>query len=191
MLIAGDELWSDYTLTTTITPEASSGQSGVVVRYRHDRAYYFAGVHGQRAILKRVNGGAGFRKLAEEILDEKPLAWRPGETLPVEVQVTGDTIRAVIGGAVHLEGRDATFPAGKIGLTSDAPTRFGPVRVTLQPSRRSSASKPHGRSARARRPGWRPPTRPWWSGRSSLPRASASVATCASATSMATAGSIC
>ncbi len=136
MLIAGDELWSDYTLATTIRPEADSGQSGVMVRYHHDRAYYFAGVHGQRAILKQVNGGAGFRQLAEEILDEKPLAWTPGERLPVEVTVRGDTIRVTIGGGVGLEGRDATFPAGKIGLTSDVPTHFGPVRVTCSEAAR-------------------------------------------------------
>ncbi len=136
LLIAGDELWSDYTLATTITPEADSGQTGVVVRYRHDRAYYFAGVHGPRAILKRVHGGAGFRKLAEEILDEKPLAWKPGAPLPVEVEVSGDTIRVAIGEKVSLEARDATFPAGKIGLIADVPTHFGPVRVTCSQAAR-------------------------------------------------------
>ena len=130
MIVAGDDLWGDYTLQTSIVPETDAGQSGVVVRYRHDRAYYFAGVEGQQAILKRVNGGVAFRRLSETVIDEKPLASRPGERLSVEVTVQGDSIRAVIGGSVVLEGRDPTFAQGKIGLTSDVPTRFGPVRVT-------------------------------------------------------------
>ncbi len=137
MIVAGDDLWGDYTLETSIVPETDSGQSGVVVRYRHDRAYYFVGVQGQRAILKRINGGIGFRKLSETAIDEKPLASRPGERLSLEVTVKGDAIRAVIGGSSVLEGRDPTFAHGKIGLTSDVPTRFGPVRVTCsEPAKR-------------------------------------------------------
>jgi rhamnogalacturonan endolyase len=129
IVIAGDALWSDYTLETSLAPESGDGQSGIVFRYRNDRAYYLAGVLGAKAFIKKVNGGAAFRKLDETILAERPLAWKPGEPIPVRVTVIGGALRADFG-AVRLEARDAAFPAGKIGFTSDVPTRFGAVRVT-------------------------------------------------------------
>jgi rhamnogalacturonan endolyase len=129
MVVAGDALWTDYTLEASLRPESTGGQAGVVFRYRNDRVYYFAGVSGRTAILKKVSGGAAFRKLAETLLAEQPLAWTLGEAIVVKVAVEGAAIRAQIGGAV-LEARDASQPTGKIGLTSDVPARFGAVRVT-------------------------------------------------------------
>jgi hypothetical protein len=130
MLVAGDEVWKDYTLATSIMPRSDGARSGVVVRYRHDRAHYFAGVHGQKAVLLRVGGGSAFRKLAETVLDERPFTWKPGEALSLEVVVEGDLLRVFIGGKRVLEGRDALFTTGRIGLTADVPTSYGPVRVS-------------------------------------------------------------
>jgi rhamnogalacturonan endolyase len=55
LLIAGDELWTDYTVDVRFAPETDEFQSGIVFRYHTDRVYYFAGVVGQKAILKKVN----------------------------------------------------------------------------------------------------------------------------------------
>jgi hypothetical protein len=133
MVIAGDELWSDYEFETKFAPEVDdAGMSGVVFRYRNDRRYYFAGVLGQKAILKKVDQGIAFRKLNETVLAEKPLTWKPGEFIAVKIETAGDRLRATIGD-VKLEAQDATFPRGKVGLTSDMPTRFGEVRVTCSP----------------------------------------------------------
>lgn len=143
MLVAGDVLWSDYTFETAITPDSDEAQSGVLFLYRHDRAYYFAGVIGQRAVLKKVNGGTGFRALNESILAEQPFAWKPGETLPVRIHAQGGRLRAEIAGRATLETQDTTFTHGRIGFTSDVPTKFHPVRIT--------ASAPaHARSTAAR-----------------------------------------
>jgi hypothetical protein len=130
MVVAGDETWSDYEVETKFAPAIDDGgMSGVAFRYRNDRRYYFAGVAGQRAILKKIDQGTSFRKLNETILAEKPLAWKAGEFLTVKITVAGDRLRATVGD-VTLEAQDATFPLGKISLTSDMPTRFGGVHVT-------------------------------------------------------------
>jgi hypothetical protein len=135
IVIAGDDLWGDYTLETKFAPEVDDGGiSGVVFRYRTDRKYYFLGVAGQKAILRKLNDGVGFRKMDETILAEKPLTWKPGEYIPLRVTVTGDHIVAMLGHDVTLEAHDAAFAQGKIGLVSDMPARFGAVRVSTPPS---------------------------------------------------------
>jgi hypothetical protein len=146
MLVAGDPAWSDYDLETRFAPATTDGQSGVAFRYRHDRAYYFAGVKGGEALLKKVNEGAAFRKLDETVLARRPFAWRTGDFVRVRVGVRGDALRAEFDGKVVLEARDAAFLEGRIGLTSDVPTRFESVRVTARPEAASRIE-----SARARR----------------------------------------
>jgi len=134
MVIAGDELWDDYEVEASFVPERSEddGMSGILFRYRNDRRYYFAGVIGQRAVLKKVDQGVAFRKLSETVLAEHALAWKAGEPITLKIAVAGDHLRATIG-AVTLEARDGTFAGGKVGFTSDLPTRFGAVRVTCLP----------------------------------------------------------
>jgi rhamnogalacturonan endolyase len=132
MLVAGDVLWSDYVVETSLIPETDDGgMAGILVRCRNDRRYYFIGVTGQKAVLKRVDQGRAFRKLNEAVLAEQPFAWNPGEFIPLAISVSGTHLRAMIGATnrVTLEAQDATFAEGKIGLVSDMPTRFGAVRV--------------------------------------------------------------
>jgi rhamnogalacturonan endolyase len=133
MLVAGDPLWSEYVVETSFAPETDDGgMAGILVRYRNDRRYYFIGVAGQKAVLKKVDQGSAFHKLNETVLAEHAFAWNPGEFIPLAISVDGSRLRAMIGttNRVTLEARDATFAEGKIGLVSDMPTRFGAVRVT-------------------------------------------------------------
>jgi rhamnogalacturonan endolyase len=130
MIIAGDELWTDYTLDVRFAPENDRHQSGVVFRYHTNRVYYFAGVIGQKAVIKKINNGVAFRKMDETILAESPLAWKPGEFLSLKVTAEGDKLTADFGSGVKLEARDAAFKHGKIGFTSDVPTKFAKVTVT-------------------------------------------------------------
>ncbi len=132
MIIAGDPLWSDYTITVRFAPESDAGQSGIMFRYRNNRCYYFFGVDGPKVVLKMVRHATAFHEPYEEILAEQDYAWTPGEYLTAEVAVAGSHIRAKLDGAV-LEADDATYTAGKIGLTSDIPTRFSRVTVETTP----------------------------------------------------------
>ena len=130
MIVAGDSLWRDYTVTVDFAPESVRDQSGLVFRYRNDRCYYFFGVEGDRAVLKRVKHATGFHKPAEKILAQLPYRWETGVTLFAVVEVKGDRIRARLGENTVLEARDDTFPKGKIGLTADVPTLYSRVTVT-------------------------------------------------------------
>ena len=133
LLVAGDPAWADYVLRVRFAPEQSAGQTGVVFRYRNDRCYYFFGLHGEKAILKRVRQGKAFRELDEELLAEQPFTADPGQYLEAQVEVLGENIRAVLDDKVVLEARDTTFPEGRIGLLADIPTRFAEVTVSMTP----------------------------------------------------------
>ena len=163
MLVAGDPAWSDYELETRMAPATAEGQSGVVVRYRHDRAHYFAGVMGAEVLLKKVHEGVAFRKLAETVLARKAFAWRPGDFVRVRVGVHGDALRAEFDGNVVLEARDETFAQGRIGLTSDVPTRFDAVRVTADRDavRRFESARAQREAEEEARVGVNPRMVPW------------------------------
>jgi hypothetical protein len=130
MVIAGDELWGDYTVSVSFAPESKRGQSGLVFRYRNDRCYYFFGVNDNRAVLKMVRHGIAFRKPFEEVLAEAPFPWQIGEYLVARVKVHGAHIRAELGTSVALSAEDPAYSQGKIGLMADVPTRYRDVRVT-------------------------------------------------------------
>lgn len=133
LVIAGDPLWRDYTLTVTFTPTEPALQSGVVFRYQNDRCYYFFGVLGDRVLLKSVNHATSFRGATENLLAEHPFRFEPDRELTATVTLHGDSITATLGD-VTLTARDSTFSSGKIGLLSDAPALYRHVRVTADPA---------------------------------------------------------
>lgn len=128
MLVTGDIAWRDYTVETSVTPKTGERMCGVVFRYQNDRRYYFAGMDGERAVLKRVNHATAFHKPDEKILAEAPANWKPGETVPIAISVQGDTLKAEVNG-LTLEAEDTLFPDGKVGLTSDNPALFHAVTI--------------------------------------------------------------
>ncbi|BET68834.1 hypothetical protein ASA1KI_37520 [Opitutales bacterium ASA1] len=129
VLVAGDPLWTDYTVTLRFEPLANDLQSGISFRHQHDRSYYFFGVLQGRAVLQRVNHAKSFRTAEVEVLAEQPYAWSPGREIVAVVTVRGDAITARLDDLPPLEARDATFAAGRIALLCDVPTRFYEVRV--------------------------------------------------------------
>jgi hypothetical protein len=136
-IVAGDELWADYTLTARFTPETSQGRSGVSFRHHNDRCYYFLGVQDGKAVLKLVNHEKDFHVPDEKTLASQELAWKPGDEVSVEVSLSGKRIEAKVNGKVTLSAEDDTFPNGRIALTSDGPTRFSQVRVTASAAERN------------------------------------------------------
>jgi hypothetical protein len=142
MLVAGDPLWTDYTLAVKFTPESKENNSGVIFRYRNDRCLYFFGVNGDEALLLLLNHGTGYRQSTVKVLARKPCVWKAGETLTAEVDVRGPRIQAKLSNGVSLDATDSTFLQGRIGLLADGPTRYLDVTVTMAPEsrRRSEAA---------------------------------------------------
>jgi rhamnogalacturonan endolyase len=130
MVVAGDPLWRDYTLTVRFVPESSHARSGIVFRYRNDRCYYFFGVDGSEAVLKFVQHGTAFRRPLEKLLASAPFQWTAGTQLTAQVRLDGANLEASFAGGPTLTARDTTYSTGRIGLVADVPTRFHQVTVT-------------------------------------------------------------
>lgn len=145
MVVGGDELWRDYTVTVRLAPDGARGRSGLVFRYRNDRCNYFFGVEGGKAVLKMIQHESDFHKPFEKLLASQEFNWKPGEDLLAEVTVAGERITAKLNGQLTLAATDATYPQGKIGLLADGPTRFASVQVTA-----SAAEKARVAAARAK-----------------------------------------
>ena len=130
LVISGDFLWQDYTLSVTFAPESDSAQSGVVFRYRNNRCYYFFGFSGPEVILKMVRHATDHHQPCEKILASRACEWSPGQAYAAVVTVHGNTIRAQINGLASLEAKDDTYPNGKVGLLSDVPAHYSRVKIT-------------------------------------------------------------
>jgi len=133
MIVAGDPLWTDYTVRVRFAPDEGDERSGLAFRYRNDRCYYFFGVKGRNALLNVVKHATAYHKPYEKVLAEKRYDWKPGTFLEATVQVAGSRIRGWFKGGPVLEAEDDTFAKGKIGLTCDVPTRYSDVRVATTP----------------------------------------------------------
>jgi len=129
MIIAGDPLWADYVVVVRFAPESDEGQSGLVFRYQNDRCYYFFGLSGKQAVLKLVRHETAFHKPYEKILAQRECSWTPGQYILAKVTVQGSHVRAELDNGAVLEAEDSTYSKGKIGLTSDVPTRYRSVEV--------------------------------------------------------------
>jgi hypothetical protein len=132
-IVAGDPLWTDYTMTVRFAPESKAHQSGMIFRYQNDRCYYFFGVEGEKAVLRKVAHGDAFRATNVEALGEHELKWTPGEYLTATVTAEGEKLTASINGKKPIEAKDATYAAGRVALMADAPARYRRVTVTTTP----------------------------------------------------------
>ena len=142
MVVAGDPLWTDYTLRVRFCPQGDSGRSGVVFRYRNDRCHYFFGVEGGKASLRMVRHETAFRQPYENTLAEAPYPVVLGKFVNAVVGVEGKSIHASIEGGPSLSATDDTYAAGKIGLVADVETLYQHVRVTAgaEPAQKVTAA---------------------------------------------------
>ena len=131
MLVAGDDLWENYTLEVVMSPTKGESESGIAFRYLNDRCYYFFGIIGGKAVLKLVNHETGFHKPNEKILDEKPYLLMHQNWLTVKIRVNGPKINARFEGGPELSANDTTFTKGKIAMIADLPTRYTSVKVEM------------------------------------------------------------
>ncbi|MEI6142099.1 MAG: hypothetical protein WCP85_22690 [Mariniphaga sp.] len=131
ILVAGDELWGNYTIEAQFRPTTGQSESGIIFRYKNDRCYYFFGISGGKAILKLVNHETGFHKPNEKILDEKPFQIPEKGWLKAIIQVDSTRLHAKFEDGPELTATDTTFIKGKIGLLADLPTKYTSVKVTM------------------------------------------------------------
>jgi hypothetical protein len=134
MLLTGDPAWSDCTVEVEFTPEREDARSGIALRYRNDRCYYFFGVEKGQAVLRLVRHETAFRKPFEKVLAETPCDWKPGDRLTAKVSVDGAKISARLADGrkfgVAIDATDDTFATGKVALLADVPTLYHRIQIT-------------------------------------------------------------
>lgn len=130
MVVAGDTLWKDYTVSLAIRPETLGPRCGIVFRYRNDRCYYFFGIEKQRFVLLAVNNAIAFRNPDERVLAEKGIETGDSAEFRLKVRVSGPDIEAWIGEKKMFTCSDQMFRSGKIAFLADGPAKFGAVDVT-------------------------------------------------------------
>jgi len=129
MIIAGDSLWQNYKLTVQFQPENDSQYSGIAFRYRNDRCFYFFGIKNSKVYISMFKHAGNFNSLNEKILAEQPFTFTPGQYLTAIVTVNNSSIEAKLNNNITLKVTDNTYLKGKIGLVSNARTRYKSVEV--------------------------------------------------------------
>lgn len=129
-LVSGDAGWRNYRLSLKAKPEDDDG-FGVVFRYKDAEHYYRLFF-----IEGSMNGGPMARLDKREGADYTEIwarqrGYKKGSEIRIEVDVTGDLIRAKMDDESLFEIRDETYKAGKIGLFCFAQSSqaFDDVRV--------------------------------------------------------------
>jgi rhamnogalacturonan endolyase len=131
MLVAGESLWSDYSIEVGFTPQAKFDKCGVVFGYKHPADFYFFGIEGNTVTLKHVQQSVTPLRPIERILDIRPLIWSPGERLNATVTVRRNKVSTILNDSINMHAEGLSSLSGKIGLISDLPARFHKVEVKL------------------------------------------------------------
>ena len=133
MIVAGESLWSDYSIDVKFTPQAKFDKCGVVFGYKNPADFYFFGVEGNTVTLKHIQQSVTPLRPIETTLDIRPLVWSPGERLNATIAVRRNKVTTILNDSInmHVEGLEGPALSGKIGLISDLPAKFHSVEVKL------------------------------------------------------------
>jgi rhamnogalacturonan endolyase len=131
MIVAGESLWSDYTIRVGFSPQAKFDKCGVVFGYKHPADFYFFGIEGNTVTLKHIQQSVTPLRPIERILDIRPLIWSPGERLNATITVRRNKISTILNDSINMHAEGQSSLSGKIGLISDLPAKFYNVEVRL------------------------------------------------------------
>ncbi len=130
MIVAGESLWSDYSIDVGFTPQAKFDKCGVVFAYKHTADFFFFGVEGNTVTLKHVQQSVTPLRPIEVTLASQPLVWTPGERLNATVTVRRNNVSTILNDSINMHA-EAPSLSGQIGLISDLPAKFHKVEVKL------------------------------------------------------------
>jgi ADP-ribosylglycohydrolase len=127
LLITGTRDWTDYQVTTTLTPHMAVA-CGLAARVQGLRRYYALLLHsdGLARLVKVLDG--------EKMLAEATVAWEPGRPYLLNLAVQGDRIRASVDGALLFDvvDRERRLTGGGIALVCEE-GRVATDEVTVAP----------------------------------------------------------
>jgi rhamnogalacturonan endolyase len=130
IIVAGESLWSDYSIEVGFTPQAKFDKCGVVFGYKNPADFYFFGIEGNTVTLKHIQQSVTPLRPIERILDIRPLVWSPGERLNATITVRRNKVSTILNDSINMHAEGLSL-SGKIGLISDLPAAFHKVEVKL------------------------------------------------------------
>jgi hypothetical protein len=129
--------WTNYTISTMITPGPSSYgiNAGINIRMEDSPSFpapsdsgqmYFAGINPTGVILGAESSGTW-----TQLLDYSTGSIAEGTSYTMVVGVNGHTITVSLDGTTYIHYTDPTFAFGSFGLrTMNSSATFGPITVT-------------------------------------------------------------
>lgn len=131
MVVAGDSMWSDFTLDVEFTPLDKFDKCGVVFKYRNPADFIFFGIEGNTVTLKQIQQAATPLRPIERILDIRPLVYTPGERIRVTATVRRNKVWTILNDTIRMYAENLPVHSGRIGLISDLPAKFHRAQVKL------------------------------------------------------------
>ena len=132
-LVAGDEGWSDYTMSLKAKPDDDDG-FGVVFRFTDAEHFY------RLVFLQDGFSGGPVTRLDKRAGEDYTELWsarqgyRVGVEMSIQIVVEGDSIKATIDGHDLFEVKDDSYRHGKVGLFCYAQNgqAFDDIKVILK-----------------------------------------------------------
>lgn len=136
-LVTGDFLWTDYAveayvrpLATTSQPNADDphcfvGRSGLMLRYRNLRQYYFFCIEGYERLVLYRRDHANWHVLAEMLVGIDPSRYHR-----LKAECRGDLIVCSVDGRRCLTANDGVYRTGRAGIRTCTRSRFHDVKVS-------------------------------------------------------------
>jgi len=131
LFIAGDALWSDYTVEVKLKPLSTADMAGLVFRYHTNRHYYlFALTGGNQARLSlHLPLERALRVREWKQLGAAAFVYDTTRYYTLRVENFGPRIRAYVDGKLLVEATDSEILEGKAGLAANIPARYRDFRV--------------------------------------------------------------
>jgi rhamnogalacturonan endolyase len=132
IMITGDPEWFDYTLEAKVRPLQLSEMAGIVFRYRTNRHYCLFALSGGNKVRLAVRLPLGkIYQIAEwKELGAAEFPYDVKRYYALKVENKGAEIRAFVDGKLLIESSYEEIRKGRVGVTSNIPTRFTDVRVS-------------------------------------------------------------
>jgi len=131
LIVAGDSMWSDFTLEVEFTPLEKFDKCGVVFKYRNPADFFFFGIEGNTVTLKQIQQAVTPLRPIERILDIRPLVYTPGERIHATVTLRRNKVWTILNDSIRMYAENFPVHSGRIGLISDLPAKFHRVEVKL------------------------------------------------------------
>ncbi len=139
LVVAGDLLWEDYSVSVEMQAAGGSGLSGIVFRYQDNRHFYFFGFDEQgQLVVRRSEDEKQFNRYGWVELAKAPFNLDAERFYELTAHVQGDHIVCSVDGKRVFNISDSTYPRGKIALLARRLARFRKVEVTTTPEAAAS-----------------------------------------------------